>query len=58
MEEAAAVGERVIGEAWNLNSRHVDEEIAGLAAVIRQRAPASGRDFLVHANEYLTARVI
>jgi hypothetical protein len=56
LERAAAAGSQVVHEAWSLHSRHVDEEIVGLAKVMRRRDARSSREFLGQARDYLTAR--
>lgn len=55
LESAAATGLRVVRQAWSLHSRHVDEEITGLARVIKRRDPRGGREFLSEARDYLAA---
>jgi tetratricopeptide (TPR) repeat protein len=56
LEHAAATGSQVVRQAWNLHSRHVDEEIITLAKAIKRRNTGSGREFLGQAREYLTTR--
>jgi hypothetical protein len=56
LEQAAVTGSQIVRVAWNLHSRHVDEEIIGLAKAIRRRNARSGQEFLDQAREYLTAR--
>ena len=56
LEQAAAIGEQVVSEAWHLHSRHVDEEVTNLVKVVKRRQSKGGRDFLGAAREYLTAR--
>ncbi len=56
VEAAAAAGEQVIREAWNLHSRHVFGEIAELATAIKSFATPAANDFLDQARELLSAR--
>jgi tetratricopeptide (TPR) repeat protein len=56
VEAAAAAGEQVIREAWNLHSRHVFGEIAELATAIKPFATPVANDFLDQARELLSAR--
>jgi hypothetical protein len=58
LDQAAATGEQVVKNAWRLNSRHVDEEIAGLVSVVERRNAAGTERFLTAAREYLVARSV
>ncbi len=56
VDAAAAAGEQVVREAWNLHSGHVFEEIAGLAAAIKLYRTPAASDFLDEALELLAGR--
>ena len=55
-DAAAAAGEQIVREAWNLHSGHVFSEIAQLAAAIAPSRTPAAADFLSQARELLTAR--
>jgi len=56
VEAAAAAGEQVVREAWNLHSRQVFGEIAELAVGIKAFGSPVASDFLDQARELLAAR--
>jgi transcriptional regulator with XRE-family HTH domain len=56
LEQAAALGSRVVTDAWNLHSRHVYEEVAFLVRALDGKRASGSRDFLEQAREYLVAR--
>jgi tetratricopeptide (TPR) repeat protein len=56
VDAAAAAGERVVREAWNLHSGHVFGEVAQLAAAIAPFGTPAATDFLDQARELLAAR--
>lgn len=58
IDAAAAAGEQVVREAWNLHSGHVFGEIAELAAEIEPFKTPAASDFLNQARELLTADVV
>ena len=56
VDAAAAVGETIVQEAWDLHSGHVFAEVSALArAITAVRTPAAG-GFLAQARELLVAR--
>jgi len=56
VDAAAAAGEQVVREAWNLHSGHVFGEVAQLAAAIAPFRTPAAADFLDQARELLAAR--
>ncbi len=56
IDAAAAAGERVVREAWNLHSGHVSGEVAELVAVIASLGATAASGFLEQARELLAAR--
>ncbi len=56
LEAAAAAGQHMIREAWNLHSSHVLGEITQLARQIAPSQAAGTADFLDQARELLAAR--
>jgi transcriptional regulator with XRE-family HTH domain len=56
IDAAAAAGEHIVQEAWNLHSGHVFGEVAQLAAALRPFSSPVTSDFLDQAHELLTAR--
>jgi hypothetical protein len=56
LDEAAAVGLRMVVDAWQLHSRHVDEEVAGLVRALDGTRATTTHEFLDQAREYLVAR--
>ena len=56
VDAAAAAGEQVVREAWNLHSGHVFGEVAQLAAAIAPFGTPAATDFLDQARELLAAR--
>ena len=56
IDAAAAAGERVVHEAWNLHSGRVFGEVAGLAAAIAPLGATAASGFLDQAGELLAAR--
>jgi tetratricopeptide (TPR) repeat protein len=56
IDAAAAAGEQVVREAWNLHSGHVFGEIAELVAAIEHFRTPAAIDFLDQARELLSAR--
>lgn len=57
LDHAAAIGERIVADAWNLSSNHVRIEVASLATAIGATGapPASAGGFLARAQELLSA---
>jgi transcriptional regulator with XRE-family HTH domain len=53
---AAAVGEQIITDAWNMRSRHVEGDIAALLASIEPAGSRSASEFTGLAREFLAAR--
>jgi tetratricopeptide (TPR) repeat protein len=56
VDAAAAAGEQVVREAWNLHSGHVFGEVAQLARAIAPFGTPAAADFLDQARELLAAR--
>ena len=56
IDAAAAAGEHIVGEAWNLHSSHVFREIAQLARELAQYKTPVADNFLDQARELLEAR--
>jgi transcriptional regulator with XRE-family HTH domain len=56
IDQAAAIGELVIADAWDLRSRHVQGDIATLLASIQSARSHAARGFADRAREFLTAR--
>jgi hypothetical protein len=56
VDAAAAAGERVVHEAWNLHSGHVFGEVAELVAAIAPLGATAASGFLDQAGELLAAR--
>jgi transcriptional regulator with XRE-family HTH domain len=56
IDAAAAAGQQVIRDAWNLRSGHVFDEITQLAEAISGFDAAEARDFLDQAHDLLAAR--
>ena len=56
LDQAAALGSKIVTEAWNLHSRHVYEEVALLSRALDGKRARGSRDFLDQAREYLLAR--
>jgi DNA-binding XRE family transcriptional regulator len=56
IDAAAATGEEVVRQAWNLTSGHVFADVANLVAAIEPFGTPVARDFLDHARELLEAR--
>lgn len=56
IDQAAAVGEMIIADAWNLHSRHVQNDIAALLASIEATRSRSAEGFSGQAREFLAAR--
>ena len=56
IDHAAAVGELVIADAWNLRSKHVQGDIAALAASIAPARSSVARAFTEQARDFLAAR--
>ena len=56
LEPAAAAGEQVVSEAWNLHSGHVFGEVAQLAAAMASFRTTAASDFLDQARQLLVAR--
>jgi hypothetical protein len=56
IDAAAAAGEQVVREAWNMHSGHVFGEIAELIAAIEHFRTPAAIDFLDQARELLSAR--
>jgi len=56
VDAAAAAGEQIVREAWNLHSGHVFGEIAQLVAAIAPSGTPATADFLEQARELLAAR--
>jgi transcriptional regulator with XRE-family HTH domain len=51
LEQAAAVGEQIVDEAWRLHSGHVRDEVMDLARLLRQAKSRTARRFVQHAQE-------
>lgn len=56
IDQAAAVGELVIADAWNQRSKHVQGDIAALAASIAPARSRAARAFTEQARDFLAAR--
>ena len=56
IDQAAAIGELIIADAWDLQSRHVQNDIAALAASIGPARCRSAGTFTEQARELLAAR--
>ena len=56
VDAAAAAGERVVRDGWNLRSGHVLTDIAKLAAAIAPFKAPGTEQFLDQASELLTTR--
>jgi tetratricopeptide (TPR) repeat protein len=56
IDAAAAAGERIVGEAWNLHSGHVFAEVAELTTALAASHASAARDFLGQAHDLLSAR--
>jgi len=56
IDQAAAIGELIIADAWDLQSRHVQDDIAALVASIRPARSSSAGTFTDQAREFLAAR--
>jgi transcriptional regulator with XRE-family HTH domain len=56
IDQAAAVGEMIIADAWDLHSRHVQNDIAALLASIEATRSRSAEGFSGQAREFLAAR--
>jgi transcriptional regulator with XRE-family HTH domain/tetratricopeptide (TPR) repeat protein len=56
VDAAAAAAERVVREAWNLNSGHVFGEVADLVAAMAPFGTPVASEFLDQARELLAAR--
>ena len=56
IDQAAAIGELIIADAWDLQSRHVQGDIAALAASIGPARSRSAGSFTEQARELLAAR--
>lgn len=56
IDQAAAIGELIIADAWDLQSRHVQNDIAALLASIEAARSRSAGAFTEQAREYLAAR--
>src|ERR1022692_2380031 len=56
IDQAAAIGELIIADAWDLQSRHVQNDIAELLASIEPTRSHAAGDFTEQAREFLTAR--
>lgn len=56
VDAAAAVGQQVVLDAWNLHSGHVFGEVAHLAEAMASFPAAEAREFLEQAHELLAAR--
>jgi hypothetical protein len=55
IDAAAAAGEQVVRQAWNLTSGHVFADVANLVAAIEPFGAPVARDFLDQARELLEA---
>jgi transcriptional regulator with XRE-family HTH domain len=55
IDQAAAIGELIIADAWELQSRHVQSDIAALLASIEPTRSRSASAFSEQAREFLTA---
>ena len=53
---AAAIGELIIADAWDVRSRHVQGDIAALLASIEPAGSRSASGFTEQAREFLAAR--
>jgi len=56
IDQAAAIGELIIADAWDLQSRHVQGDIAALAASIGPARSRTAGTFTEQARELLAAR--
>ena len=56
IDQAAAIGELIIADAWDLQSRHVQNDIAALLASIGPARSRSAGTFTEQARELLAAR--
>lgn len=56
IDAAAAVGTLIVGDAWQLYSRHVDGEVARLVHALAPAKALAARDFLEQGRELLAAR--
>jgi hypothetical protein len=56
VDAAAACGERMVREAWNLDSGHVFDDARALMRVIEPSQARAASDFLEQARELLAAR--
>jgi transcriptional regulator with XRE-family HTH domain len=56
IDQAAAIGELIIADAWDLQSGHVQNDIAALAASIAPARSRSAAAFTEQARELLAAR--
>ena len=56
IDQAAAIGELIITDAWDLQSRHVQNDIAALLASIEPGRPHSASAFTEQAREFLAAQ--
>ena len=56
IDQAAAIGELIIADAWDLQSRHVRDDIAVLLASIEPARSRSAAAFTGQAREFLAAR--
>jgi len=58
IEQAAAVGVRIVDDAWNLHSSLVYTEVAALAHTIKTQAVSGTDEFVARVDDLLTARPI
>jgi transcriptional regulator with XRE-family HTH domain/tetratricopeptide (TPR) repeat protein len=56
VDQATAVGLRIIGEAGNVRSRHIQEELASLVKGIQSTEATEAAEFLEQARELLPGR--
>ena len=56
IDHAAAIGELIIADAWDLQSRHVQGDIAALPASIGSARSRTAGAFTEQAREFLAAR--
>jgi hypothetical protein len=55
IDQAAVIGELIIADAWELQSRHVLNDIDALLASIEPARSRSASAFTEQAREFLTA---
>ena len=58
IDQAAAIGVRIVDDAWNLHSSHVHAEVAALARTIKTARPREADEFVSSADDLLTARPV